>query len=48
LTSAFHGAREMAASVVSQKFFEEQPQVLRLILAQNAPKFAQDDSLFVM
>ena len=35
-------------SVVSQKFIEEQPQILRLILAQNAPKFAQDDSLFVM
>ncbi len=36
----------MAAStrVVSQKFIEEQSQVLRLILAQNAPKFAQDDS----
>jgi hypothetical protein len=30
-------------SVVSPKFIEEQPQILRLILAQNAPKFAQDD-----
>jgi hypothetical protein len=36
------------ASVVSQKFIEEQPQILRLILAQNAPKFAQDDNLFAM
>ncbi len=34
------------ASVVGQKFVEEQPQILRLILAQNAPKFAQDDRLF--
>lgn len=36
------------ASVASQKFAEEQPQILRLILALFAPKFAQDDSSVVM
>jgi len=30
-------------SVVRLKFVEEQAQVLRMISAQNAPKFAQDD-----
>jgi hypothetical protein len=40
--------KQSATRVVSQKFIEEQPQILRLILAQNAPKFAQDDSVFVM
>jgi hypothetical protein len=47
-TPSVVSSRIMQASVVSQKFIEVQPQVLRLILAQNAPKFAQDDSLFVM
>ena len=39
---------ETGSSVASLKFVEEQLQVLRLISAQNAPKFAQDDHLTVM